>query len=490
MHGLHDGTREAHDFVLPDIARAVGWTATPFLDLDRCDMAPVEREAHTALERWLQPLRDFSKDTPQGAVLLLVATVIAFALANSPWRDAWQRLWSTPIDVSIGAWSLHHSLLSWVNDGLMAVFFFVVGLEIKREVVHGELSSWRKAALPVVAAFGGMVVPAGLYLALNAGGPGAAGWGVPVATDIAFALGALALLGQRVPISLKVFLTALAIVDDIGAIAVIALFYGGELQVLPLVVGLLAIAASVGANLARVRRPLAYFTIGLVAWLGFVESGVHATLAAVLMAFTIPAAPVKPAGRPLVKRMAALQDTLHQVVAHSAPERIPDGDQLAVLDVMEDEIERAQPPLQKLERRLAPFVSLVVLPVFALANAGVRLDVGGVDLADPVLLGVLLGLLVGKPLGIFTLSWLAVRAKLARLPEGATWAQLLAVSVLAGIGFTMSIFIANLAFAEPSVVASAKVGVLGASLVAGISGLVLLQRAAVPRPGQPAIDVS
>jgi NhaA family Na+:H+ antiporter len=440
----------------------------------------LQREARTPLRRLLQPLRDLSKDSPRGAVLLLVATATAFALANSPWGPAWDRLWSTPIHVQVGGWTVGHSLVEWVNDGLMAVFFFVIGLEIKREVVHGELSSLRRAALPCVAALGGMVVPAALFLALNAGGPGASGWGVPVATDIAFALGALALVGDRVPISLKVFLTALAIVDDLGAIAVIGLFYGGELKLVPLLVGCGALAVSVAANLAQVRRPLAYFVIGLVVWTGFLESGIHATLAAVLMAFTVPAAPITPTGRPLVQRLAALQAYLAEVAA-GREARIPDEEQLAVLDVMEDEIERAQPPLQKLERRMAPYVTLLVLPVFALANAGVRIEGAGAMLLDPVCLGVVIGLVLGKPLGITALSWLAVRAGLARLPAGVTWSQVVAVSVLAGIGFTMSLFIAGLAFEDPALGAAAKAGVLGASLVAGVVGLGLVRRATAPR---------
>lgn len=444
-------------------------------------MAPVEREARTALERLIQPLRDFSTHSPRAAVLLLVATVAALVLANSPWSEAWAALWSTPIEVSIGGRTFGEPLLRWVNDGLMAVFFFVVGLEIKREVVHGELSSLRRAALPVVAALGGMLVPAGLYLALNRAGPGAAGWGVPMATDIAFALGALALLAGRVPIALKVFLTALAIVDDIGAIIVIAVFYAGELHLAPLALGLGAVAASIVANILGVRRPLSYFAIGLVAWFGFVESGIHATLASVIMAFTIPARANTPLGGPLVQRLGALQAGLRHAAAAPGPRWFPDEDELAVLDVMEDEIEAAQPPLQKLERRLAPWVSLVVLPVFALANAGVRLEGDLVGVAThPVVLGVVLGLVLGKPLGIVGLSWLAVRLGLARLPAGTSWAQLTAAGVLAGIGFTMSIFIAGLAFADAALVASAKVGILAASLLAGVAGLLLLRRATEP----------
>lgn len=445
----------------------------------------VQRVATTRLERLLLPLRDFSKDSPEGALLLLAATVAALALANSPFSDAYERFWETRVGVAVAGRAVEGTLLHWVNDGLMAVFFFVVGLEIKREVLEGELSTWRHAALPLVAAVGGMVVPAGLYLLLNPSGDAARGWGVPMATDIAFALGALALLGDRVPIALKVFLAALAIADDIGAILVIALFYTDDLRLSFLGLGAAGLLASAVANAAGVRRPLSYFAIGLVVWFGFLESGVHATLAAVAMALTIPASPVRPAGGALLERMGELQGALEDVVTRGEPDPLPGHDQLAVLDVMEDEIERAQPPLQKLERRLAPVVSLFVLPVFALANAGVALTRGLVEgLLDPVFVGVALGLLVGKQVGITGFAWLAVRTRLAELPAGASWRQLHGVSVLAGIGFTMSLFIGQLAFPEhPELRAAAKVGVLAASSVAGVVGLVLLRARVGPAPG-------
>jgi NhaA family Na+:H+ antiporter len=452
-------------------------------------MSVLERQATTRLSRLLRPLRDFSKDSPKGAVLLLAATALAMGLANSPLAAAYDRLWHVPVGFAVGGWRLEESLLHWVNDGLMAVFFFVVGLEIKREVLEGELSTLRRAALPLVAALGGMVVPAAIYLLFNAGGDAARGWGIPMATDIAFALGVLALLGERVPIALKVFLTALAIVDDIGAILVIALFYSDELHVAYLGLGTAGLVLSVVANALGVRRPLSYFLIGLVVWFGFLESGVHATLAAVAMALTIPASPVRPAGGALLDRMSKLQSTLAEVVERErGPSRhhLPGHEQLVVLDVMEDEIERAQPPLQKLERRMAPLVSLVVLPVFALANAGVSLTRGLSDgLLDPVFLGAALGLLVGKQLGITGFSWLAVRLGLADLPTGATWRQLHGVSVLGGIGFTMSLFIGQLAFpGHPELGAAAKVGVLAASVVAGVAGLWLLRAQGGPATGR------
>ncbi|MCO5166466.1 MAG: Na+/H+ antiporter NhaA [Planctomycetes bacterium] len=437
--------------------------------------------ARTPLERLLVHLREVTKDSPRGAMILLAATAAAMLAANSPWSDAWARLWATPLAVSLGPWTLSETLHHWVNDGLMAVFFFAVGLEIKREVVEGELSSLRRAALPLVAALGGMVAPAGLFLLLNAGAPGAAGWGVPMATDIAFALGVLALLGDRVPVALKVFLMALAVVDDIGAVLVIAVFYTDQLHLPPLLLGVGAIAAAAAANLLLgVRRPLAYFAVGLVAWFGFLESGVHATLAAVAMALTIPAAPVRRADRALHERMGELRDLL----ASSAGRQHLDHRQLVMIEAVEEEIARARPPLLRLERRMGPLVSLFVLPVFALANAGVPLGRGLLDgLLDPVFLGVALGLLVGKPLGICAFSWVAVRLRLGELPGGATWRQLAGVGVLAGIGFTMSLFIAGLAFpGAPGLQDAAKVGVLAASFVAALLGVVLLGLTAGPAP--------
>jgi NhaA family Na+:H+ antiporter len=358
----------------------------------------------------------------------------------------------------------------------MAVFFFVVGLEIKREFLVGELSSARQAAFPMAAAVGGMAGPALIYAAFNAGGPGAAGWGIPMATDIAFALGVLALLGSRVPLALKVFLAALAIVDDIGAVLVIALFYTAELSLSALgwagaVLGLLVLA-----NLAGVRHPAPYALLGILLWAAVLQSGVHATVAGVLLAMTIPARTRIDAAEFGRGARRALDD----FEAGSAPGAtlLTNAAQQAALRDIERLSEAAQAPLLKLETKLHAIVAFGIMPVFALANAGVRLEGGvGAVIADPVSLGVMVGLVLGKPLGITLLAWLSVRLGLAARPEGVSWGAVHAVSWLAGIGFTMSLFIAGLAFGDEALLLAAKVGILGGSLVAGLVGAVLLRRA-------------
>jgi NhaA family Na+:H+ antiporter len=368
-------------------------------------------------------------------------------------------------------------LLLWINDGLMAIFFFVVGLEIKREVLAGELSSVRKAAFPVIAAVGGMVVPAGLYVLLNRSGPEARGWGVPMATDIAFALGVLALLGSRAPTSLKIFLTAFAIADDIGAVLVIALFYTESIAwgYLGLAAGCLVLLVALNAGGAR--RPLTYVVLGLVLWVAFLKSGVHATVAGVLLAMTIPATARidYPAflqrGRSVLDQFERADTGDGEAATHS--------ERQAALHTLEEACEHVQTPLHRIEHALHPWVTFAIMPVFALANAGVTLGGGG-GVGHPVALGVLLGLVLGKPIGITFFAWLAVRLGLAELPPGITWQHVHGAGWLGGIGFTMALFIAGLAFAGTPYLDTAKLGILSASLVAGVVGFVLLRGTAPP----------
>jgi NhaA family Na+:H+ antiporter len=441
--------------------------------------APIPLTA-SPIERVLSPFARFFRLESAGGIVLIACALIALAWANSPWGGAYHHLWETKLGFSLGPWSISHTIHHWINDGLMAVFFFLVGLEIKREALIGELTSLRKAALPGAAALGGMVVPALLYAAVNAGGAGAAGWGIPMATDIAFALGVLALMGPRVPLALKVFLTALAIVDDIGAVLVIALFYTGQIAWGALGAGLLLIGVAALANRLGVRGPLPYLLLGLVVWSCFLASGVHATVAGVLMAMTIPARTRIDADEFMERAERNLGDfRAARAKGSSVLTNLP---QQSALQGLESATEAAQAPLQRIEHDLHVPVAFVVIPLFALANAGVTLSGGIADsVRHPVTLGIILGLVIGKPVGITLFSWLAVRAGLAELPAGITWKAVHAVSWLGGIGFTMSLFVAGLAFPDGGLVDESKLGIFAASLAAGVAGWILLRRA-LPAP--------
>ncbi len=410
-----------------------------------------------------------------GSILLLTCTVIAMVWANSPWADSYVDLLHTYVGVSWGDASFKLSLHHWINDGLMVVFFFVVGLEIKRELVVGELSSFHKAALPVAAAVGGMVVPALMFAAINLGGAGARGWGIPMATDIAFALGVLAMFGARAPLGLKVFLTALAIADDLGAVAVIAIFYTDRINVASLVVAavllvLLFAAIRVGVR----RRGILYLLIGGV-WLAVFSSGVHATVAGILVAMVVP---VRPRVDPH-KFIDETEERLERIkqMELSADSLLSDREQLDIVDSIHTRAGEALPAGLALEHFLHPVQVWLILPLFALANAGVAIggDILSV-LGDPLALGIVVGLVVGKPVGISLLSWLAVKSGRGALPAGVTWAQVAGAGCLAGIGFTMSLFVTDLAFNDETLMATAKVGILAASLASGVVGYLLLSK--------------
>ncbi|MBI2323245.1 MAG: Na+/H+ antiporter NhaA [Chloroflexi bacterium] len=437
-------------------------------------------DAKPRIERLLLPFQEFAHREESRGLLLLACTFVALLWANSPWAETYVGLWQTKLGITFGAVGLAKPLLLWINDGLMAMFFFVIGLEIKREVLVGELSSPRQAVLPIAAAVGGMVVPALFYLLLNLGTDRERGWGIPMATDIAFALGVLALVGRSVPFSLKMFLTALAVVDDLGAVLVIALFYTSTISWLSLGAGAVFLLALAVANRAGVRNPLVYAALGIGGlWLAFLLSGVHATIAGVLAALAIPARTRIDADRFAAEGRALLD--VFQSSGDAGASVLANPTQAGVLEALRDTCEHATTPLQRLEHVLHPWVSFLVMPVFALANAGVAL--GGEAAAlplQPVALGVLLGLVVGKPVGIVGASWLAVRLGIASMPPGATWRQVLGVGFLGGIGFTMSLFIAGLAFAGTPLQDAAKVGILGASVVAGLVGWWIL-RSAGPR---------
>ncbi|MFP5355758.1 MAG: Na+/H+ antiporter NhaA [Gemmatimonadota bacterium] len=425
-------------------------------------------------------MRRFIRTEAGSAGLLVAASLIALVWANSPWSESYVDLWHTMITVDVGAMGglsmdLHH----WINDGLMVVFFLLVGLEIKREFLVGELASARQAALPIVAALGGMIVPAALYAFVNRGGMGMAGWGIPMATDIAFALGILALLGPRVPIGLKVFLAALAIVDDLGAVLVIALFYTASISWGAVAGAAICLALLIALNVRRVGALTPYLVIGIVLWYFLLRSGIHSTIAGVLLALSIPTRSHLNAAE-FSERARALVDKFDRTETGDLLVITSKGQQEALhqLDVA---VSAVNSPLLKLEHSLHNLVSFAIMPLFAFANAGVRLDGVGDALAKPVTLGVVLGLVIGKTIGISGFSVLAVRAGVAALPAGVTWRTLHGAAWLGGIGFTMSLFIAGLAFADAALLDSAKLGVLVASLLAGVVGFLLLRKAPAPR---------
>jgi NhaA family Na+:H+ antiporter len=426
------------------------------------------------VDRVLRPFQEFAQAESAGGILLLVCTAIALVWANSPWSDSYFRLWERRVAIGGATVGLTETLHHWINDGLMAVFFFLVGLEIKRELLVGELASIRQAALPIAAAAGGMVVPAVLYSVLNAGRPGAPGWGIPMATDIAFALGILALLGNRVPMSLKVFLAALAIIDDIGAVLIIALFYTTGVSWGHLAVAGAVLAALAFCNAGGVRHPVVYAMGGVALWVAFLKSGVHATVAGVALAMTIPSRTRIDPGEFLDRVRTSAND--FERACGPATNTLTNGAQQGAIAAIEDACEGAQAPLVRLEHGLHAAVAFGIVPLFALANAGVRIgsDVGSA-LANPVSLGVMLGLLLGKPVGIMLASWLAVWASVGVLPSGTSWRAIHGVSLLAGIGFTMSLFIAALAFPASPLQDSAKLGILAASFVAAVLGWLLLR---------------
>jgi len=422
------------------------------------------------IELLTSPFVRFAKLEAAGGILLLVSTIVALVWANSPWAQTYHELWNTHVSIGFGRFFLSETRLEWINDGLMSIFFFLVGLEIKREILIGELSSLRQAAFPFVAAVGGTVVPALIYVLATHGSTEAQkGWGIPMATDIAFALGVLSLLGGRVPVSLKVFVTALAIVDDIFAVLVIALFYTEKIEVFTLVAGLAGVAVCFGANLLGVRKPVFYAAIGIFVWCAVLKSGVHATVAGVLLSFTIPA-------RTYVDRERFLQqgrrvlDQLETAPANSAEAH-------AAIHTLEAQCELVQSPLHRIEHSLHPWVSFLVMPLFAFANAGVGI-LGNIQPAirHPASIGVALGLFIGKPVGIWMFAWLSVKTRLAMLPSELSWRNILGAGCLCGIGFTMALFIATLAFGEGALLNMSKIGILGASLLAGICGSQLLLR--------------
>ncbi|WP_417389102.1 Na+/H+ antiporter NhaA [Gimesia sp.] len=417
------------------------------------------------VQRLLKPLIRFLHVEAASGIFLALCALLALLMANSPWSSDYLAIWKLPMGISIGDFQLVHSLKHWINDGLMAIFFFVIGLEVKREIVVGELRELRRAALPISAALGGMLVPAGLYFALQVGQPGQNGWGVPMATDIAFVVGCMAILGSRVPAALRVLLLSLAIVDDIGAILVIAIGYTDTIHLSWLFTGLSGIGVVFFMQRIGVRSMLLYTLLGFLIWVGFHQSGIHATIAGVVIGLMTPA-------RPYLKNNVAVE-------LFAGASRLLHGDS------WENELHRPEKvityqrvsretisPVEYLIYLLHPWVAFLIMPVFALANAGVAFQMA--DVATSTAMAVIIGLLLGKPLGILLFSWLAVKSGIAQLPTSVNWKQLTAGGFLAGIGFTMALFIAGLAFKDESLLRTVKVGVLLGSFLSAVVGMSIL----------------
>lgn len=430
------------------------------------------------IDRVVTPIQRFIQQEKSGGLILGISVIIALFLANSPWHNEYHHFFEQKLGFQFnGSTYLEYSFHHWINDGLMAIFFFVVGLELKREIVAGELSNPRKALLPIAAAIGGMLVPALIYFGLNPTGEVQSGWGIPMATDIAFALGVLYLLGNRIPLALKVFLTALAIVDDLGAVLVIAFFYTSDISMMNLAIGLLFLLAMYIGNKMGVRSILFYAILGIGGvWTAFLLSGVHATIASVLAAFTIPA-DVKIKEDVFIER---IKKHLGRFASADPNNKVPTltNEQLHILENVNADTNHAIPPLQKLEHAMHPFVTFIIIPIFALANAGVSvLDIDVDELfSTNVATGVALGLLLGKVIGVVGFTWLCAKLKIAPFPDGMNMKNLLGLGLLASIGFTMSLFVTELAFTHEEYKVQAKVGIFIASLIGGVLGYMVLSK--------------
>lgn len=438
-----------------------------------------------SFDKILTPFDEFIHRQTTSGLLLMAMAVIALILANGPLADAYLHVIHTPISLNIGDWTLGMSLHHWINDGLMALFFFVVGLELKRELLVGELAILRNAVLPIAAAIGGMVVPALIYFAINPAGDAALGWGVPMATDIAFAIGALALLASRVPKALITFLVALAIVDDLGAVLVIAVFYTDTIALTPLAVAGVLFAVLMAFNMSGIRKTLPYFIVAVLLWYALLQSGVHATIAGILGALSVPAKPKYNPERfsEHVKELMRRFDANHQ-----PGKSIMTNDALrSVVQTLENGVLSVGAPLQRLEHIWHMPVAYLVIPIFALVNAGIPLEFSSLSetLKNPVTIGVSLGLVAGKFIGITGFSWLVLKLGVAQLPKGTRFTQIAGVSLLAGIGFTMSIFVAQLGFGErEDLLLMAKTGILLASVLAGVMGYIWLYLVSKPGTAQ------
>jgi NhaA family Na+:H+ antiporter len=425
------------------------------------------------IDKFTEPVNKFIHQEHTSGIVLFISVLAAIAWVNSPLAHSYHQLWDIKFSLGFGSYVLDHPLHLWINDGLMALFFFVIGLELKREFMAGELSTIKKASLPMVAALGGMLVPALIYFFINKGTESEHGWGIPMATDIAFALALLSLAGKHIPSSVKVFLSALAVADDLGAVLVIAIFYSTHIALVPLTIGIWLLVILLVGNKMGIRSIAFYLVIGFAVWIAFLLSGVHATIAGVLVAFTIPARTRINEKNYAESIKQLLFDFEKQIPNNST---LTTAEQHHTIEKIKELSMDAETPLQKVEYLLHPWVAFVIMPIFALANAGIII---GSDfftsIMNPVSMGVAIGLLAGKFAGVLMATWLMVKFG-AQLPAKAKWKQIIGVALLAGVGFTMSLFISGLAFTHPEMVDQAKYGILLASLLAGVLGVVVLKK--------------
>ena len=428
----------------------------------------------TIIEKIMAPVSRFIHLEYTSGIVLLASVVIAIAWANSPFHEFYEHLWHINFSVGFDDFMLSHPLHIWINDGLMAIFFFVIGLELKREFMEGELSSLQKASLPMTAALGGMLIPAAIYFFFNRGTEAEHGWGIPMATDIAFALALLSMASKHIPVSVKIFLSALAVADDLGAVLVIAFFYTDQINFSPLGVGAGFLILLMAGNRMGIRSTIFYLLLGIGAWIGFLLSGVHATIAGVLVAFTIPA---------VTRIDEQIYSSNLRKLSYDFEVDIPERGTL-ITPKQNKTIQKvktlsmaAETPLQTIEHALHPWVAFGIMPLFALANAGIVITSDFFNsVVNPVSIGVAAGLIFGKFTGILFFCWIMVKLRVSSLPEGANWAHIAGVALLAGIGFTMSLFISGLAFQNPEFITQAKYGILVASIIAGVLGTIVLKQ--------------
>lgn len=425
------------------------------------------------IDKFTEPVSKFIHQEHTSGIVLFISVLAAIIWVNSPFAHSYHQVWDIKISLGFGGYVLDHPLHLWINDGLMAVFFFVIGLELKREFMAGELSTLKKASLPMVAALGGMLVPALIYFFINKGTNAEHGWGIPMATDIAFALALLSIAGKQIPSSVKVFLSALAVADDLGAVLVIAIFYSSHIALVPLTIGVWLLIILLIGNKLGIRSIVFYLVIGFAVWVSFLLSGVHATIAGVLVAFTIPAR-TRINEKSYAESLKKLLFDFEKQIPNNST--LTTSEQHHTIEKIKELSMDAETPLQKVEYALHPWVAFVVMPLFALANAGIIIGAAFfTSLLNPVSMGVAIGLLAGKFAGVLLATWLMVKFG-AQLPAKASWKQITGVALLAGVGFTMSLFISGLAFTHPEMVDQAKYGILLASLLSGILGVIVLKK--------------